>query len=358
MIRSRQMRRGRHRRNGQRSLRIVVLTLLVLGLAFSGTAYAGYRYDLARADRILPGVSIDGVDVGWLTRDEAISALRSRVEDRLGREIEVQAGGATLTVTPGDLGSAADVAAAVDDALDVSHSYSWVSRVLARLWNRPVGREVPIAYQHDEASVAAWLERVAGERNVSPRSASVDWIDDHVAITRSRQGRALKRALAAEAVLKALDESASAFTLPFKRLAPAVTEETLGHTIVVRTGVNKLMLFDGLKMVKEYAVATGTPGYPTPHGHFEIINKRMNPTWVNPAPNGWGASLPASIGPGPGNPLGTRALDLDAPGIRIHGTYADDSIGSWASHGCIRMHIPESEELFGIVDVGTSVVIV
>jgi lipoprotein-anchoring transpeptidase ErfK/SrfK len=56
--------------------------------------------------------------------------------------------------------------------------------------------------------------------------------------------------------------------------------------------------------------------------------------------------------------LGTRALNLDAPGIRIHGTYADSSIGTYASHGCIRMHIWDSEELFDLVDVGTPVIIV
>jgi L,D-transpeptidase ErfK/SrfK len=64
------------------------------------------------------------------------------------------------------------------------------------------------------------------------------------------------------------------------------------------------------------------------------------------------------IPPGPGNPLGTRALYLDAPGIRIHGTYSDESIGTYASHGCIRMHISDSEELFGIVPIGTTVLIV
>jgi lipoprotein-anchoring transpeptidase ErfK/SrfK len=298
------------------------------------------------------------VDVGWLTRGEAISALQSQVEARLNRTIEVEAGGADLTVTPQALGSTADVAAAVDDALDVSHAYSWASRVVARLWNRPVGREVSLVYEHDEASIAAWLKQVAGERNVTPQSAAVDWVDDHLVVNRSKPGRALKPTLAAQVVLEVLEGGEQAASLPFKRLAPSVTEDTLGHTIVIRTGLNRLMLFDGLKKVKEYGVATGTPGYPTPHGHFTIVNKRMNPTWVNPAPDGWGSGLPASIGPGPGNPLGTRALDLDAPGIRIHGTYADYSIGTDASHGCIRMHIPESEELFDIVDVGTPVIIV
>jgi len=63
------------------------------------------------------------------------------------------------------------------------------------------------------------------------------------------------------------------------------------------------------------------------------------------------------IAPGPGNPLGTRAIYLNAPGIRIHGTYSSSSIGTYASHGCIRMYIADSEELFDLVDTGTRVII-
>jgi L,D-transpeptidase ErfK/SrfK len=97
--------------------------------------------------------------------------------------------------------------------------------------------------------------------------------------------------------------------------------------------------------------------FDTPQGHFEIVNKRVNPTWVNPATTTWGKDEPAVIPPGPDNPLGTRAMDLSAPGIRIHGTPDDASIGHWASHGCVRMHIADAEALFDLVDVGTPVII-
>jgi L,D-transpeptidase ErfK/SrfK len=99
-------------------------------------------------------------------------------------------------------------------------------------------------------------------------------------------------------------------------------------------------------------------GFNTPDGAWEVVRKVENPTWYNPAPDGWGKDEPLIIPPGPDNPLGTRALYLDAPGIRIHGTPSDSSIGHWASHGCIRMHIPESEALYPLVPVGTPVFIV
>ena len=61
--------------------------------------------------------------------------------------------------------------------------------------------------------------------------------------------------------------------------------------------------------------------------------------------------------PGPGNPHGTRWMGLSAPYVGIHGTPDDASIGYSASHGCIRMHVPDAEWLFDHVDYGTPVVI-
>jgi L,D-transpeptidase ErfK/SrfK len=80
------------------------------------------------------------------------------------------------------------------------------------------------------------------------------------------------------------------------------------------------------------------------------------PSWGNPG-SAWAANMPAYIPPGPSNPLGTRALNLNASGIRIHGTTSDWSIGRAASHGCMRMHRWDVEELFDRVEIGTPVLI-
>ena len=67
--------------------------------------------------------------------------------------------------------------------------------------------------------------------------------------------------------------------------------------------------------------------------------------------------MPQTIPPGPANPLGLRALPLSAPGILIHGTPEDSSIGHWASHGCIRMHEADVLALYPLVPVGTKVIV-
>jgi lipoprotein-anchoring transpeptidase ErfK/SrfK len=115
-----------------------------------------------------------------------------------------------------------------------------------------------------------------------------------------------------------------------------------------------LLLYKGGKVAKVYRVAVGMSKYPTPRGHFRIVGKRKNPTWHNPGTE-WAKDMPKFIPPGPGNPLGTRALNLSAPGIRIHGTYNTGSIGRAASHGCVRMFIKDAEELYKLVSIGTPV---
>jgi lipoprotein-anchoring transpeptidase ErfK/SrfK len=125
--------------------------------------------------------------------------------------------------------------------------------------------------------------------------------------------------------------------------------------IVVNLGQRRLTLIRDRQVVKSYPIAIGTPGYPTPTGEYEIIQKQVDPTWFPPS-SPWAAGL-GPIPPGPGNPLGTRWIGTSAPAIGIHGTYADYSIGTAASHGCMRMHIPDVEELYDQVAIGMKVVI-
>ncbi|MDQ3932820.1 MAG: L,D-transpeptidase, partial [Actinomycetota bacterium] len=107
---------------------------------------------------------------------------------------------------------------------------------------------------------------------------------------------------------------------------------------------------------RSYVVATGTGNYPTPTGVFRVSAKRPNPVWINPDPSGWGRDLPARIEPGPNNPLGLRALNWSASGIRFHGTANVNSLGRDASHGCVRLSNPEIVDLYELVGVGATII--
>lgn len=349
---------ARHTRRGiRRGAKVALVVVATLALLGGGTAYAAYRYDLSTAAQILPGVTIAGVDVGEMTRDQAIRALEERADLTLSGDLVVRAGEHAWTLSPAALGTTADIEGAVARAFAVSDDLSLFSRLNHRLRDIPVERSFELAFLHDEAAVNAFVQQASEEVAVPAVDARFELVDDEIVTGRSREGQELRPGVAAKRVLRALERQASNVEIPMRAVAPEVPTSALGTSIVVDVSENRLWLYEGLKVLKEYGVATGTPGYPTPVGSFEIVDKRENPTWTNPDPDGWGAGLPAFIPGGPGNPLGTRALYLDAPGIRIHGTWDDSSIGTAASHGCIRMHVQDSEEMYPLVPVGARVLV-
>jgi lipoprotein-anchoring transpeptidase ErfK/SrfK len=350
------MGRARHRKGSRRWLiaGASVGLLVVLG---SGTAYAAYRYDSSTAGEILAGITVGGVDVSGMTRDEAVREVRERAEETLYDDISIRAAGQTWVVTPASLGMTADVESAVAQAYSVAQEMSFVDRVYHRLRDVPVGVSIDLTFGSDPAAVQSFVQQAFDEVALPAMNARFALVESELVTRSSRPGRELRSDVAVPRILEALEQRAGLVDVPVRTLLPEVTTAALGQSIVVDLSENQLYLYEGLTLVQDYAVATAAPGYQTPVGTWEIVDKRENPTWYNPALDSWGADLPRVIPPGPGNPLGTRALYLNAPGIRIHGTYSSGSIGTYASHGCIRMLISESEELFGLVDKGARVII-
>ncbi len=116
--------------------------------------------------------------------------------------------------------------------------------------------------------------------------------------------------------------------------------------IVISIQDRKLALMEDDTVLRVFDIAVGTPSTPTPSGEFQIVNQIPNPTWYHA-----GKVVP----PGKQNPLGSRWMGLSAAGYGIHGTNAPASIGTAASHGCIRMHNRDVEQLFQMVTTGTKV---
>ena len=131
----------------------------------------------------------------------------------------------------------------------------------------------------------------------------------------------------------------------------------LSGQIVVDLGDLHLYLYRGGRLVKTYPVATGQPAYPTPTGTYAIVNMTKDPTWL--PPNSDWAKNAQPIPPGTENPLGTRWMGTSAPGVGIHGVppSEDGTIGTYASHGCIRMHDWDAVDLFDRIVIGMPVII-
>jgi lipoprotein-anchoring transpeptidase ErfK/SrfK len=353
------MARGRHaRRIASGLLPVVLIVLTVLVVLGGGATYAAYRYDHDTEGRILPGIVIDGVDVGRMTRDEAIAAVKATTSLRLGAALTVEAAGRSWIATPQELGVRADVAGAVDEALDISRSLGMVSRVYHRLADDPVGRSLTVGWRYSPSRVDTFVKGIADDVARAPRNASVSLDGTQVRFTHAKSGRALKTDRAEDRILTALQQTSTApLQLTVKPVAPRIADDDVGTTIVIDKTANELTLYKGFRLDRTYAVATAMAPFETPSGTWSIVDKAENPTWTNPAPTTWGAGMPLTIPPGPGNPLGTRALYLNAPGIRIHGTYDSASIGTHASHGCVRMNISDVEEMYPMVPIGAKVLI-
>ena len=119
--------------------------------------------------------------------------------------------------------------------------------------------------------------------------------------------------------------------------------------VVVSIPDRKLAVMEEGRLLRTFDIAVGAPQSPSPTGSFTVINHIANPTWYYKG---------KVVGPGPGNPVGTRWMGLSAAGYGIHGTNAPGSIGKNASHGCIRLRNADVEELFKLVAVGDQVELV
>jgi lipoprotein-anchoring transpeptidase ErfK/SrfK len=288
--------------------------------------------------RTIPaGVAVGGVGVGSLSAEPA----RARIEAAFARPLTIRFHGEETIVPPARVGATLNVDAAVSSALAATPR----SRIA-----------LPVRYSgarvaHLIASLAHRYNRPAVDAKVIGATASGPSFEP------ARSGVAVRVATLRSTVARLLRDGRRAPAALLTRPVPAkLTVAHFGAVIVVTRGANTLQLYSGRRLVRTFPVATGQSIYPTPAGIWSIANKQANPWWYPPTYDAWAKGL-KPVPPGPSNPLGTRWMGLTAPGVGIHGTDADTSIGYSASHGCIRMHVPDAEWLFDRVPVGTPVVI-
>jgi lipoprotein-anchoring transpeptidase ErfK/SrfK len=309
------------------------IALLVVAAAVACAAAPGAE----RARAIAPGVTVSGVRVGGLLSERA----RTRIDSRFSQTITIDAGGDLIHVSPAEFGSRTNVDAAVTAALSATP-----------------GSRIALPVRYSRSKVDSFVKYLARRYNRAPVSATVVGATSAgPEFTDAKSGVAVDSDTMQAALVEALETGRRAeLKLLMHPVAPRQTANAFGPVIVVTRGANTLRLYDGRSLIRTFPVATGQTIYPTPPGVFQIVDKQENPWWYPPTQDAWARGL-KPVPPGPSNPLGTRWMGLSAPGVGIHGTDADTSIGYSVSHGCIRMHVPDAEWLFERVSVGTPVVI-
>jgi lipoprotein-anchoring transpeptidase ErfK/SrfK len=194
--------------------------------------------------------------------------------------------------------------------------------------------------------------------------AKVDLSKGHIDQHESKTGLRVKYNTLAKQVEQTLLEPGNTDSVKIKTtvVPPKVSTAELAKkypaVLIVDRGAFKLTLYKNLKPAKTYGIAVGQVGLETPAGLYHVQNKAVNPAWTMPnsswvAPGDRGKVIPGGTAE---NPLKARWLGIYA-GAGIHGTDADNSIGTAASHGCIRMRIPDVIELYPQVPVNAPVYI-
>jgi lipoprotein-anchoring transpeptidase ErfK/SrfK len=343
----------------RRLIAVFVLTVTVL-LAGAGSLYA---FDHHAKTRIAEGVTVNGVDVGGLTPAQARKKLSATILEPLERPVSVRYQGRRFTLSVQRAKIAVDIDGSVDRAMEASQQGNLFTRTWREVRGTRLNTKVDAKISWDRAAVRHVVQRVRDKLAIEPRDASVDLEHGNVDPVTSREGRSVRTSQLRHDIKSALLDMGDTRIARVRTrvVEPKVSTDELAEKypaiIIVNRGAFKLTLYKDLKPVKTYGIAVGQVGLETPAGLYHIQNKAVNPAWHVPN-SAWAGDLAGTVIPGgvPENPLKARWMGI-FDGAGIHGTDATGSIGSAASHGCIRMLIPDVIELYDQVDVGAPVYI-
>ena len=222
------------------------------------------------------------------------------------------------------------------------------------------GRAVAPVISFRAASLSAFAQRTEQVTRRFGRNASMRITVRRIIGRKARYGSKISAARLDKAIRRRMADPALGRGLAPKvfRVRPAVRLIDLrrrNRTILtIDRGGHRLRLFKRLRYDRWYGIAVGAAGTETPPGPVPDPEQAGQPAVDRPN-RPWAGCYAGRTVPGgaPDNPLKARWLGI-AGGVGIHGTSEAWSIGSSASHGCIRMRVPDVIDLFGRVPVGVA----
>ena len=311
----------------------------------------------AQEPLIPAGATAAGVDVGGLTVEAAAAKLDATFTEVVNRRIEVRVAGRRVRTGMKAIGfrfqPLRTARRANQAALATPPAADGTRRV-----------DVPLATRWGRKKLNAFIQRVHRRTRVKARDARLRMTLTRMIVSRPRAGSRIDRGELRRAITPILQDPRAVRVVRLRRtirVRPKVTRRDVrrqNRTVVTidRDGF-RLRLFKNLEHTKSYGIAVGAPGYETPAGTYSIQNKAVDPAWSAPDQPWAGAYRNEVVAGGaPDNPLKARWMGI-VGGVGIHGTDAEYSIGTRASHGCIRMRVADVIDLYPRVPVGTPVLI-
>lgn len=335
---------------------LALVALLLLGIA------VGYAYDSSEKDKIADGVTVGGVDVGGMDEAEAKQAVSRQLLGPLTHSLRVGYAGNSWTLPGKTLAVHADIAAAVEEAVAESQNGGFPGRLVRYVTGGNLDKQISADVSYSKPAINRFVRKVAAHVDREARDATVEPSSDSLEVVAAKNGRKLRdnlltRQLEAAVLSAGADHTISAHTHATK---PEVTTKEVTSAypsyLTLDRSTFTLRLWKHLKLAKTYTVAVGQEGLETPAGLYHIEEKQVNPSWHVPD-SAWAGDLAGQvIPPGPEDPIKARWMAI-FEGAGIHGTEEIESLGSAASHGCVRMSIPDVIELYPQVEVGTPIYI-
>jgi L,D-transpeptidase catalytic domain/Putative peptidoglycan binding domain len=302
------------------------------------------------------GAKAAGLDIGGLPLSEAAARLGLAFSQPMAQPFEVRVAGHMAKLRLPSIGF-------VFDPYRTARRANIAARATPPAPDGTYPVDVPLHITYDGDKLDAFLAKLDKRSRIQPRSARLKMTVRRMILRRARMGWSIDE----QAVKEQLDTlladpyAVRVVRLERVRVHPKVNAIDLRRqhrtVLTVDRSSFKLRLFRNLKLRKTYGVAVGAPGYETPTGRFSIRNKAVNPAWSAPDEPWAGAYRNEVVEGGSAeNPLKARWMGI-VGGVGIHGTAAEYSIGTAASHGCIRMRVADVIDLYDQVPVGAAVLI-
>jgi lipoprotein-anchoring transpeptidase ErfK/SrfK len=323
-----------------------------------------YLYDHSRRDLIANGVTVAGVSVGGLHEQAARVKIERELGSRLQRPVTVRFGTQRWMLGPEAAALRINAANMAAQALEASRGGSFVTRTFRGLFGGSVKHEVPLVVSYSHQAVGALASRVRAAVDRPPRDATVVPSASGLREAPPQVGLTVESQQLRRRIAQALAGGGGGRTVavPTHKLRPAVGISQLASRypayIIIDRAAFRLRFYQHLKLASTYEIAVGMEGLETPAGLHSIEWKQVDPPWYVPNKAWAGALAGTVVPPGPGDPLKARFMSFDG-GAGIHGIDPSEyeTIGHTASHGCVRMRIPDVIALYSRTPLGTPVYI-
>jgi lipoprotein-anchoring transpeptidase ErfK/SrfK len=332
---------------------VAILVLFALG---------AFAYDSSQKDVIADGVTVGGVDVGGMDEAEAKQAVRRQLLGPLRRSLRVGYDGHSWELHGKSLEVHAEIDAAVERALAESRDGGLPTRLVRYVTGGDLEKQIGADVTYSQPAINRFVRRVAHAVDREAEDATIEPTADSLEVVAAENGRKLRDKLLTRQLEAAVLNADADHTIAARTHStePEVTTKEVASAypsyLTLDRSTFTLRLWKDLKLAKTYTVAVGQEGLETPEGLYHIEEKQENPSWHVPN-SAWAGDLAGQvIPPGPADPIKARWMAI-FEGAGIHGTEETESLGSAASHGCVRMSIPDVIELYPQVEVGTPIFI-